>query len=156
MSHRLCAALSTVALVALAMPLAVSAQPEQPAAPLRTPDGQPDISGVFTFRTLTPLQRPEALEGQDTLNAEDAAAFEAAERRRLNRDTFDPEAGAPSAGYQSPRGRRRPLLQRVLVRAGYRAHQRQADVARRRSPEWANSLYRGVRKGEPPAPAEHA
>ena len=101
MSHRLCAALITVVLVALVMPIAVSAQTEAPAAPLRTPDGQPDISGVFTFRTLTPLQRPRALEGQDTLNAEDAAAFEASERRRLNRDTFDPEAGAPSAGYQS-------------------------------------------------------
>ena len=98
MSHRLCAGLVTVALV---MPLPVWAQSGADAAPLRTPDGQPDISGVFTFRTLTPLQRPEALEGQATLSAEDAAVFEATERRRLNRDTFDPETGAPSAGYQS-------------------------------------------------------
>ena len=101
MSHRLCAALVTVVSVVLVMPLPVSAQSEAPADLLRTPDGQPDISGVFTFRTLTPLQRPEALEGQATLSAEDAAAFEASERRRLNRDTFDPESGAPSAGYQS-------------------------------------------------------
>ena len=98
MSHRLRVALVTVALV---MPAPVWAQARTDAAPLRTPDGQPDISGVFTFRTLTPLQRPEALEGQATLSAEDAAAFEASERRRLNRDTFDPETGAPSAGYQS-------------------------------------------------------
>ena len=98
MSHRLRVALVTVALV---MPAPVWAQAGTDAAPLRTPDGQPDISGVFTFRTLTPLQRPEALEGQETLSAEDAAAFEASERRRLNRDTFDPESGAPSAGYQS-------------------------------------------------------
>ena len=98
MSHRLRVALVTVALV---MPAPVWAQAGTDAAPLRTPDGQPDISGVFTFRTLTPLQRPEALEGQATLSAEDAAAFEASERRRLNRDTFDPESGAPSAGYQS-------------------------------------------------------
>ena len=69
--------------------------------PLRTPDGQPDISGIFTFRTLTPLERPAALEGQDTLSAEDAAQFEASERVRLNRDLFDPVDGAPSAGYQS-------------------------------------------------------
>ena len=98
MSHRLRVALVTVALV---MPAPVWAQAGTDAAPLRTPDGQPDISGVFTFRTLTPLQRPEALEGHATLSAEDAAAFEASERRRLNRDTFDPETGAPSAGYQS-------------------------------------------------------
>jgi len=69
--------------------------------PLRTPDGQPDISGIFTFRTLTPLERPAALEGQETLSAEDAAQFEASERVRLNRDLFDPVDGAPSAGYQS-------------------------------------------------------
>ena len=98
MSHRLRVALVTVALV---MPAPVWAQAGTDAAPLRTPDGQPDISGVFTFRTLTPLQRPEALEGQATLSTEEAAAFEASERRRLNRDTFDPETGAPSAGYQS-------------------------------------------------------
>ena len=69
--------------------------------PYRTVDGQPDISGIYTFRTLTPLERPGGLEGQDTLTAESAAAYEAAERTRLNRDLFDPEAGAPSAGYQS-------------------------------------------------------
>ena len=69
--------------------------------PMRTPDGQPDISGIFTFRTLTPLERPGALEGKDRLGTEEAAAFEASERTRLNRDLFDPETGAPSAGYQS-------------------------------------------------------
>ena len=68
---------------------------------MRTPGGQPDISGTFTFRTLTPLQRPIALEGRDTLDAEAASQFEASERVRLNRDLFDPETGAPNAGYQS-------------------------------------------------------
>jgi len=47
------------------------------------------------------LERPSALEGKETLSAEEAAAFEASERTRLNRDLFDPESGAPSAGYQS-------------------------------------------------------
>ncbi len=67
----------------------------------RTPHGDPDISGIFTFRTITPLERPAGLEGKETLSAEEAAAFEAAERTRLNRDLFDPESGAPSAGYQA-------------------------------------------------------
>ena len=67
---------------------------------MRTPDGQPHISGTFTFRTLTPLERPAALADQERLSLEEAAAFEASERTRLNRDLFDPIAGAPSAGYQ--------------------------------------------------------
>ena len=80
--------------------LPAAGQSTDPATPRRTSDGQPDISGIFTFRTLTPMQRPQALEGKDTLSAEEAAAFEASERTRLNRDLFDPETGARSAGYQ--------------------------------------------------------
>jgi hypothetical protein len=65
----------------------------------RTPDGKPDMQGIFTFSTITPLQRPDALAGKDTLTVEEAAAFEASENKRLNRDLFDPIKGAPSAGY---------------------------------------------------------
>ncbi len=97
MNHRFFIALVAV-VIAPGLTLAQSGNTDMP---LRTPDGQPDISGIFTFRTLTPLERPAALEGQDTLSAEDAAQFEASERVRLNRDLFDPVDGAPSAGYQS-------------------------------------------------------
>ena len=91
-----------VVLVAL-LPHDAVAQPGTPSkeAVKLTPYGDPDIQGIFTFRTLTPLNRPEALTGKEALTAEEAAAFEAAERTRLNRDLFDPEQGAPSAGYQS-------------------------------------------------------
>ena len=68
--------------------------------PMRTVDGHPDISGTFTFRTLTPMQRPAQFADQETLSPEEAAAFEASERTRQNRDLFDPESGQPSAGYQ--------------------------------------------------------
>jgi hypothetical protein len=93
------------AFVALAVgltltPASVSAQSDERTMPMRTPDGQPDVSGMFTFRTLTPLQRPQQFEGRDSLTAEEAAAFEASERTRQNRDLFDPETGAPTAGYQ--------------------------------------------------------
>ncbi len=85
----------------LLAPLAAQAQvPDGPKA-TALPAEYPDVSGVFTFRTLTPLQRPETLGDQATLTPEEAAAFEASERTRLNRDLFDPESGAPSAGYQS-------------------------------------------------------
>ena len=99
MQHRVMTALFVLAAVALAVSPPAAAQ--SGAGAPRTPDGQPHISGTFTFRTLTPLERPAALEGRDRLGAEEAAQFEASERIRLNRDLFDPETGAPSAGYQS-------------------------------------------------------
>ena len=89
-------ALSLVVLVSPALPAAQ----EIDQTSMRTPDGQPDISGIFTFRTLTPLQRPEALGEKTALDPEEADQFEASERIRLNRDLFDPEQGARSAGYQ--------------------------------------------------------
>ena len=106
MSHRPLSMLwARVVLVAFAgsLPHTVVAQTGTPAEEVvrLTPHGDPDIQGIFTFRTLTPLNRPEALDGKEALTVEEAAAFEAAERTRLNRDLFDPEQGAPSAGYQS-------------------------------------------------------
>ncbi len=96
-----CLAGSLAVIGLLLAPLPAPAQaPDDPKA-TALPAEYPDVSGVFTFRTLTPLQRPEALGEQATLTPEEAAAFEASERTRLNRDLFDPETGAPSAGYQS-------------------------------------------------------
>ena len=86
----------TVAMV-LAVASSVAAQSASGGAPMRTSDGQPDVSGTFTFRTLTPFQRPSQFDGLENLSAEEAAAFEAAERTRQNRDLFDPEKG--SGGY---------------------------------------------------------
>ena len=88
-----------VGLVLLALAPPATAQSEgSPTLPMRTSDGQPDVSGTFTFRTLTPFQRPRQFDGVGTLSREEAAAFEASERTRLNRDLFDPETGA--AGYR--------------------------------------------------------
>ncbi|HIN11364.1 MAG TPA: hypothetical protein EYM63_07065, partial [Acidobacteria bacterium] len=79
------------------VPQSAMAQSGDRTMPMRTPDGQPDVSGIFTFRTLTPFQRPRQFEGRENLSAEEAAVFEASERRRQNRDLFDPETGA--SGY---------------------------------------------------------
>ena len=92
------AASFTLAIVLMLVPQPITAQSAGGGMPMRTPDGQPDVSGVFTFRTLTPLQRPTQFEGKETLTAEEAAEFEASERRRQNRDLFDPELG--SGGYR--------------------------------------------------------
>jgi hypothetical protein len=99
-TRHLTAAVAIAASVAL-LPTAADAQSGDAPAPMRTAEGYPDISGIFTFRTLTPLERPVSLGEKDALSPEEAAQYEATERTRLNRDLFDPESGAPSAGYQS-------------------------------------------------------
>ena len=42
----------------------------------RTPWGVPDLQGVWDFRTLTPLERPEEFTGKKLLTAEEAAIIE--------------------------------------------------------------------------------
>jgi hypothetical protein len=51
--------------------------------PPHTPDGQPDIQGMWTNATITPFERPSALAEKAFLTVEEAAALEqqAAERR---------------------------------------------------------------------------
>ena len=98
LKHSVIASLVLLMVVSL-VPLDVSAQSS--GSGMRTPDGQPDVSGLFTFRTITPFQRPEQFADLETLDQETAAQFEASERIRQNRDLFDPETGAPNAGYQS-------------------------------------------------------
>ena len=43
---------------------------------LKTPDRHPDISGIWDFRTVTPLERPEQFADKEFLTAEEAAAYE--------------------------------------------------------------------------------
>ncbi|MDA1095400.1 MAG: hypothetical protein O3A25_19385 [Acidobacteria bacterium] len=44
----------------------------------RTPDGQPDLQGVWANNSVTPLERPEAWTGKTTLTDEDLAELKAA------------------------------------------------------------------------------
>ena len=98
------AAFFTVTIVLSLVPQPAVAQSTDRSMRMRTPDGQPDVSGIFTFRTLTPMQRPQQFEGRETLTAEEAAAYEASLRRRSNRDLFDPEKGAPGYAPRSEGG----------------------------------------------------
>ncbi|MBM18114.1 MAG: hypothetical protein CL947_03560 [Epsilonproteobacteria bacterium] len=91
-------AVGAVGLIGVGLASVVVAQEADRTMPMQTPDGQPDVSGIFTFRTITPFQRPSQFADQETLDAETAAAFEASERTRQNRDLFDPERG--SGGYR--------------------------------------------------------
>ena len=73
MSHRCLAVVFTVIGVVALTPMFAAAQSaELP----RTPWGAPDLQGVWDFRTLTPLERPEALADKAFLSEEEAAAFE--------------------------------------------------------------------------------
>jgi hypothetical protein len=51
----------------------------------RTTDGKPDLQGVWSFRSATPLERPAEFAGQEFLSDEDVARVEqrAAERLRV-------------------------------------------------------------------------
>ena len=84
--------------MSLLSPLAVS----QPSAyePPRTPDGHPDLQGTFTFRTLTPMQRPTELGERAVLTEEEAAEWAVFENRRQNRDLIIDSVG----GAQYPPG----------------------------------------------------
>ena len=70
MNHRCLAAVLTVIAVVALMPLFAAAQPT---GPLRTSWGAPDLQGVWDYRTLTPLQRPEELGDKAFLTEEEAA-----------------------------------------------------------------------------------
>lgn len=52
-----------------------------------TPWGAPDLRGVWDYRTLTPLQRPQELAGKETLTEEEAQAYERQQGERL--DDYD-------------------------------------------------------------------
>ena len=57
----------------------------------RLPWGAPDLQGVWDFRSLTPMQRPEELADREVFTAEQAADFaeETIRRRSRDNDTSD-------------------------------------------------------------------
>ena len=69
----------------------------QDSANPRTEYGQPDIQGTYTFRTLTPLNRPPELADKATLTASEVTEWEQFELRRQNRDLIIDSVGG--AGY---------------------------------------------------------
>lgn len=65
---RCCIALATLTAPALAL-----------AQPATGPSGDPDLQGIWDYRTMTPLQRPRDLAEKDTFTAEEAAAYQQAQ-----------------------------------------------------------------------------
>ena len=87
---------------ALALPVAAMAQDQE--AP-RTAWGAPDLQGVWDFRTITPLQRPEDLGDKAFLTEEEAAERENAAVARdielWEADARRTEAGGSVGGYNN-------------------------------------------------------
>jgi hypothetical protein len=68
----------------------------------RTADGRPDLSGHYDTATQTPLERPEDLGDKLYLSTEEARAYTAARKARLEdleaQKDDDPNRGAPPKG----------------------------------------------------------
>jgi hypothetical protein len=62
--------------------------------PPRTPDGQPDLQGIWTNATVTPFQRPKELGTKQFFTAEEAAAFAKQRVQQGNVDLIEGERGA--------------------------------------------------------------
>ena len=68
-------ALLVIAVVFLGLAPAAG-QSADTSTPPRTPWGAPDLQGVWDFRTITPLERPEEFAGRELLTDDEAAARE--------------------------------------------------------------------------------
>ena len=64
--------------------------------PPRTSSGHPDLQGIFTWRTLTPLERPDTVGGRSVLSETEATEWAAFENRRQNRDLIIDSVGGAS------------------------------------------------------------
>src|SRR3989442_10839405 len=86
MRHRLV----ILIVIACVIPVAVFGQAKSP----RTPDGQPDLQGIWSFATITPMERPAELAGKEFFTPKEAADYEKAIRQRNNMDRRDGPAEA--------------------------------------------------------------
>jgi hypothetical protein len=80
MCSRLAAAIGFLAIAS-----ALAGQTTAKAVP-RTPDGHPDLTGIWTNATLTPLERPAEFAAKATLTDAEAQAFE---KKDLQSNTLD-------------------------------------------------------------------
>ncbi len=107
-------AVAAVALVWIATPTTTIAQTQASTVdPPLLPNGRPDLSGVWDYRSLTPLERPSELADQAFFTDEEAAAFAT---RRAQESDVDQNLASP-------------LARRVVARSGLAQTKERLDLA---------------------------
>src|SRR5260221_6574576 len=107
MRNRILASMTALALTIIPAAAQAAAKAKDPAAvkgtwtPPRTPDGQPDLQGVWTNNTVTPLQRPKELAGKEFYTEAELAGVQRAQRERL---ALDDQEGEPAANHSGVEG----------------------------------------------------
>ncbi len=95
----------SVVAVVVAIGLLGTMQASAQTDPPRTAWGQPDLQGVWDFRSITPMQRPNDLADQEFLTTEEAAELDQAAVERdvqsWNREARRTEAGGNVGAYNN-------------------------------------------------------
>lgn len=138
----------------------------------RTPDGQPDLEGIWTNASITPLERPRALAGKEFFTEREAAEYE---KRILDQVSTDRRDGGAEVdvgrSYNELWRERGKLLLRTslivdppdgrlppLTADGQRREEARAEDRRRRGPDPADSwedrnlAERCITRGAPKLP----
>ena len=134
------ALLAAVGIAALS-PLPAVAQDAGAADVPRTSWGAPDLQGVWDFRTITPLERPEELSDQDVLTDEQAAEREARaieQKRPTGRRPPGARAATTASGSTRRASSTTPARRSSSIRrtGGCR---RSSRACRTRSARWART-----------------
>ncbi len=100
-SKQLLLFLFSVSLVILALAQDAFAQSSSNWVNARTTDGQPDLQGVWTNDTITPIERPASLQGKQFLSDDEIAAMEikVAQQRARAEVNIRVEVGGNIGGY---------------------------------------------------------
>ena len=92
------AVVSTVALSGQATPPRPSTSAAASGSVPRTPDGKPDLQGIWDFRTVTPMERPAEFADKPFLTEREAAEYEKRITEQRNADSNRDESKKTSRG----------------------------------------------------------
>ena len=100
LNRRAARAILITAVVSSAIAIAAQEQASQPWRATTTKDGRPDLQGVWTNATLTPLERPARFADRAFMTAAEAAELESQAVRSFEQQAADREqaAAVPRAG----------------------------------------------------------